>query len=124
VGFLSPISDTHINVINAGKAVPLVWQLFIAPNVPNTGLTFCSNRSGTNCTAPWVNLGTLAVTCPGGPPVQTETILAAGNSGLQNFGNGSYQFNWQTVKGSKGCVKIVATFDSGLVVYPATFQYK
>jgi hypothetical protein len=124
VGFQSPISDTQINIINAGKAVPLVWQLFLAPNTPNTGLTFCSNRSGTNCTAPWVNLGTLPVTCPGGSPVHSETITAAGNSGLQNFGNGSYQFNWQTVKGSKGCVTVVATFDSGLVVYPATFQYK
>jgi hypothetical protein len=124
VGFQSPISDTQINIINAGKAVPLVWQLFLAPNTPNTGLTFCSNRSGTNCTAPWVNLGTLPVTCPGGSRVHSETITAAGNSGLQNFGNGSYQFNWQTVKGSTGCVIVVATFDSGLVVYPATFQYK
>jgi hypothetical protein len=124
VGFELPISDTKINFINAGKAVPLVWQLFFAPNTPITNLTFCSNQNGTNCSAPWVNLGTLPVTCPGGPPVHSETISPTGNSGLQNFGNGSYQFNWQTVKGSTGCVKIVATFDTGLVVYPATFQFK
>jgi len=129
VGFESPVSDTQINVIHPPQAVPLIWQQFVAPNVPLTNLTFCSspNPVAGSCTAPWVNLGTIAVTCPGGPPVHSSaetTISAAGNSGLQNFGNGNYQFNWKTVKGSTGCVTVVATFDSGLTVYPATFQYK
>jgi hypothetical protein len=129
VGFESPVSDAHINVINAGRAVPLIWQQFLAPNVPNTSLTFCSspNPVAGSCTAPWVNLGTIAVACPGGPPVHSAietTISAAGGSGLQNFGNGEYQFDWKTVKGSTGCVRVVAVFDSGLVTYPATFQYK
>jgi len=129
VGFESPVSDTQINLIHAPQAVPLIWQQFVAPNVPLTNLTFCSstNPSPGSCTAPWVNLGTIPITCPGGPPVHSSTettISAAGNSGLQNFGNGNYQFNWKTVKGSKGCVTVVATFDSGLTVYPATFQYK
>ena len=129
VGFEAPVSDTQINVINAGRAVPLLWQQFLAPGDPVTNLTFCSSpnpRAG-SCTAPWVNLGTIPVTCPGGLPVQSSTettIAASGNSGLQNEGNGNYQFNWKTVKGSTGCVKVVATFDSGLVVYPATFKYK
>ena len=128
-GFESPVSDTHINIINPGRAVPLIWQLFLAPNVPNTSLTFCSspNPVAGSCTAPWVNLGTIAVTCPGGPSVNSATettISAAGGSGLQNFGNGEYQFDWKTVKGSTGCVRVVATFDSGLVTYPAIFQYK
>lgn len=123
VGFQTPVSDTQVNVIKAGSAVPLIWQLFSAPNVPVTNLTFCSspNPGPGTCTAPWVNLGTIA--CSGGSGDET-TISAAGNSGLQNFGNGLYQFNWKTVKGSKGCVIVVATFDSGLVVHPATFQYK
>jgi hypothetical protein len=129
VGFESPVSDTQINVINGGRAVPLTWQLFLAPNVPNTNLTFCSSPNpgiGT-CTAPWVNLGTIPITCPGGSPVHSATettISAAGNSGMQNLGSGNYQFNWKTIKGSTGCVTVVATFDSGLVTYPATFQYK
>jgi len=129
VGFQSPVSDTQINVINAGRAVPLIWQQFLAPNLPITNLTFCSSPNPVTgaCTAPWVNLGTIPITCPGGPPVHSATettISAAGNSGLQNMGSGNYQFNWKTVKGSKGCVTVVATFDSGSVVYPATFQYK
>ncbi len=129
VGFQSPVSDTQINVIHAPQAVPLIWQQFASPNVPLTNLTFCSspNPAPGKCTAPWVNLGTIPVTCPGGPPVHSSTettISAAGNSGLQNFGDGNYQFNWKTVKGATGCVSVVATFDSGLVVYPATFQYK
>lgn len=129
VGFEPPVSDTQINVIHAPQAVPLSWQQLIAPNVPLTNLSFCStpNPAAGQCTAPWVNLGTIPVTCPGGPPVHSETettISAAGGSGLQNFGNGNYQFNWKTTKGSTGCVTVVATFDSGLTVYPATFEYK
>ena len=125
VGFQTPVSDTQINVIKAGSAVPLIWQLFSAPNVPVTNLTFCStpNPGPGACTAPWVNLGTIPAACSGDSTDET-TIGASGNSGLQNMGNGLYQFNWKTVKGSKGCVIVVATFDSGLVVYPATFQYK
>lgn len=125
VGFQTPVSDTQINVIKAGSAVPLIWQQFLAPNVPNTNLTFCSspNPPAGACTAPWVNLGIIPAACSGGSDDET-TIDAAGNSGLQNLGNGLYQFNWKTVKGSSGCVIVVATFDSGLVVYPATFKYK
>ena len=129
VGFQAPVSDTQINFIHAPQAVPLGWQQFLSPNIPLTNLTFCSspNPATGSCTVPWVNLGTIPITCPGGKPVHSETettISAAGNSGLQNFGNGLYQFNWKTVKGSTGCVIVVATFDSGLTVYPATFQYK
>jgi hypothetical protein len=125
VGFQTPVSDTQINVIKAGSAVPLIWQQFLAPNVPNTNLTLCSspNPPAGTCTAPWVNLGTIPAACSSGSDDET-TIDAAGNSGLQNLGNGLYQFNWKTVKGSSGCVIVVATFDSGLVVYPATFKYK
>jgi len=129
VGFQSPVSDTQINLIHAPQAVPLIWQQFLSPGVPLTNLTFCSspNPAAGSCTAPWINLGTIPITCPAGPPVHSTTettISAAGNSGLQNFGNGNYQFNWKTVKGAKGCVSVVATFDSGLVVSPATFQYQ
>jgi hypothetical protein len=125
VGFQSPVSNSQINVIQAGSAVPLIWQQFSAPNVPVTNLTFCSspNPAAGTCTAPWVNLGTIPATCSGGSDDET-TIAASGKSGLQNLGNGLYQFNWKTVKGSKGCVIVVPTFDNGLVVYPATFQYK
>ncbi len=125
VGFQSPVSNSQINVIQAGSAVPLIWQQFSAPNVPVTNLTFCSspNPAAGTCTAPWVNLGTIPAACSGDSEDE-QTIVASGKSGLQNLGNGLYQFNWKTVKGSKGCVIVVATFDSGLVVHPATFQYK
>jgi len=127
VGFDVPVSNTQINVTQAGSAVPLKWQQFIAPNVPNTNLTICSspNPGAGSCTAPWVNLATIGISCPNNPPPPLTTISAAGGSSLQNNGNGNYEFDWQTAQGSTGCVvKVVATFDSGLVVYPATFQYK
>lgn len=128
-GFAAPVTGTAINVIKAGQAVPLQWQQFSSPNTPVTALSYCSspNPSPGVCTAPWVNLQTVTVACPNGGPANTATenpIAASGNSGLQNLGNGSYQFNWKTQKGAAGCVGILATFDSGLVVEPATFQYK
>lgn len=125
VGFQSPVSDTQINIVKAGSAVPLIWQQFTAPNVPLTNLSYCSspNPAPGTCNAPWVNLGTIPSACSGDSGDESA-IGSSGNSGLQNLGNGNYQFNWKTTKGSTGCVVVVATFDSGLVVYPATFQYK
>jgi hypothetical protein len=128
VGFQTPVSDTKLNVIQAGSAVPLIWQQFAGPNTPLTNLTYCSSSSpapGT-CTAPWVNLATVPADCSTGQVTSDiETgINWAGNSGLQNLGQGNYQVNWKTVKGSKGCVKVVVTFDSGLTLLPALFEYK
>ena len=125
VGFQTPVSDTNLNVVQAGSAVNLIWQQFAAPNTPLTNLSYCStsNPGPGTCTAPWVNLSTVPANCSTGE-VSSNTIQAAGNSGLQNIGQGNYQVNWKTVKGSKGCVKVVVTFDSGLTLLPAIFQYK
>ena len=125
VGFQAPVSDTKLN--QAGSSVPLIWQQFAAPNTPLTNLSYCSssNPGPGTCSAPWVNLSTVPANCSTGQVISdTETpIQWAGNSGLQNHGQGTYQVNWATVKGSKGCVKVVVTFDSGLTLLPALFQY-
>ena len=125
VGFASPVSNTQINFVNAGSAVGLIWQSLTATEVPVTTLTLCGNPNGTGCTAPWVLVQTTPINCPGITNTQTDLTNAdPGKSGLQNFGNGSYQFNLQTKKGSTGCFAAVLTFNSGLVVFPARFEYQ
>jgi len=128
VGFQAPVSDAPaVNVIKAGSTVPLKWQTLDGSGNPVTTLTLCSNFGGAGCTAPWVFIGTTAINCTtdaitGNTDIATNT---AGGSGLQNLGNGNYQYNWQTVKGSTGCVTPVLKFSTGFVSFSvANFQYK
>ena len=47
----------------------------------------------------------------------------AGNSGLQNMGNGNYQYVWKTPKGLKGCYLARVTFSDG-ILHDALFKFK
>jgi hypothetical protein len=129
VGFQSPVSNDKLNVIQAGSTVPLKWQTFDSFGNPVTNLTLCKTFGGAGCptTTPWVFIGTIAINCTTDQITGTTDVPtdAAGNSGLQNQGGGNYQYNWKTVKGSKGCVTPVLQFSSGLVSFSvANFQYK
>ena len=73
------------NVANAGQAVPLNWQIIDANGVPVTDLSSVK-----------VSVTTLACDLGTTPDLAEET--AAGKSGLQNLGDGYYQFNWKTPK--------------------------
>jgi len=141
VGFQSPVVDSKINVIKAGSSVPLKWQQFNGHGDPETGLSWCqtgpTTQGGSVCAdnspnpttvfAPWVFLGTIAITCPNDTlnTATDTTSLAAGKSGFQanTPSPGSYQFNWQTVPKSTGCVALVLQYDTGLQVFQAIFKY-
>jgi hypothetical protein len=128
IGFTSPVVNGRLTTLKAGSTKPLSWQTLDSSSNPVTNLSLCGNTSGTGCTAPWVNIGTLAIDCTtlgglSGAAVQGTT--SAGGLGLQNLGNGNYQYNWQTVKGATGCVTPVLQFSSGFVsIGVADFQYK
>jgi len=52
-------------------------------------------------------------------------ISAPGNSGFQNLGGGNYQMNWKTQKSWAGsCANVLATFDNGVVEFPADLGFK
>jgi hypothetical protein len=137
-GFQSPVVDTKINVVKAGSSVPLKWQQFAGDGSAETNLSWCSasaQPTNSTCTlddlttvsAPWVWLGAMPITCPN-DTVNTATdttVLASGKSNFQaNFPSpGYYQFNWQTVSKSTGCVAIVLQYDTGIQVYQAIFKY-
>jgi hypothetical protein len=84
-GLSAPVDRPNtMNVSKAGQAVPLKWRLTDFNGAPV--LNFAPEALG------------VAVT---GLPCSTSSALDqieeyAGNSGLQNLGDGYYQFNWKT----------------------------
>ena len=82
-GFLDPVRNNGIlNVATAGQAVPLKWRLTDASGAPVTTL-----RS--------VVLTVKALSCALGSSNDQARESAAGGSGLQNLGDGYYQYNWK-----------------------------
>jgi hypothetical protein len=127
VGFQSPVDDNSLNVIKAGSTVPLKWQQFNSDQTPLTNLSWCQVENGDGtCTpavpTPWVFLGQIGINCQTDQGQTADTGITA-NSGFQNLGNGSYQFNWKTAKSATGCATVVLQYDSGLTVFPANFKY-
>jgi hypothetical protein len=97
-GLQAPVngSPAAVNVVRAGKVVPLKWTLTDAAGVPVTTLTSAS-------------VSTVAHSCgttSGGPQDPVEEV-ATGGSGLQDLGSGSYQFNWRTPGSYAGSCRTV-----------------
>ena len=130
-GFELFVSNTKINPVYQGLPVILVWDFNTNLGVPVPNLHLCNNPpSGTGCTTPWVNLRLIKVpnsSCPSGFP-PTGPLPSFFNLGLRKGDEvGEYVFVWDTKapKNLKSCqVSVVLTFDSGLIVAPAKFQYK
>jgi hypothetical protein len=134
-GFQSPVSDTDLNLVKPGQSIPLIFKLFSSPSLGNPNYKLCPSQtvpSDSTCpgfpgvTPPWVFFGTITTTCmiDPSPNTDTEFTVPAGGSSLQNFGDGTYQYNLKTVKGSSGCFDAVLIFDSSLTLFPANFKYK
>jgi hypothetical protein len=117
-GFVNPV----INVIKAGRAVPLKWQVLDGNGVAVTGLTLGLSNGG-------VASGTVHLTAVNSTVCAHDTVDnsilvdAAGNSGLQDLGGGNYQFNWKTVLPSGACVLLTVDPGDG-TQHAAFFQAK
>jgi hypothetical protein len=84
VGFAKPVeSNGVLNVGKAGQAIPLKWRLLDANGQPVTSLGS-------------VNVSVQSLTCDAGATTDNVEEYASGSSGLQNLGDGYYQFNWKT----------------------------
>ena len=86
VGFLAPVDNLPtVNDANAGRSIPLKFRLLDAQGDPvTTGVTATVASVDRPCGSD-------------GLPDSIETYT--GNSGLQNLGDGYYQWNWKTPKG-------------------------
>jgi hypothetical protein len=85
-GFSSPVDSVPtLNLAKAGQAIPLKWRITDANGLPVT------NLSGVTVTV-------VSLSCSLGSTTDALEEYASGDSGLQNLGDGYYQFNWKTPK--------------------------
>ncbi len=92
LGFFTPVNNLPTtNNANAGQAIPLKWRLLDASGDPVTDLAS-------------VKVSVTDLSCSLGSTFDAIEEYAAGSSGLQNLGDGYYQFNWKTPKSyAKSC---------------------
>ena len=111
-GFSQPVDNLPaLNVATAGRTIPLKWRLTDASGAPVTTLTVAR-----------ITVTSLACSA-GSTPDQVEEY-AAGSSGLQNLGNGYYQFNWKTPKSyASSCKTLHLDLGEGST-HQALFQFK
>jgi hypothetical protein len=111
-GFFSPVDNpTVMNAAKAGQAIPLKWRLVDANDVPVTNLSSAS-------------LTVASLTCAAGTTTDAVEEYAAGSSGLQNLGDGYYQFNWKTPTSyASSCKTLRLDLGEGSP-HTALFQFK
>jgi CSLREA domain-containing protein len=109
-GFAAPVSGGGVlNVAKAGKTIPLKWRLL-------DGL-------GNPVPLPGVTVTVEALACDAGSSVDEVGEYAAGTSGLQDLGDGYYQFNWVTPKSyANSCKTLLLDLGEG-ITRTALFQF-
>ena len=111
-GFEQPVDLGVVNVANAGRAIPLKWRLVDAAGVPVTGLRAVSVTS-------------VVTSCAGGStPTDAVEEYATGSSGLQDLGDGRYQFNWNTPRSYAGQCRTVLVDAGDGIVHTAQFRFR
>ena len=111
-GFFQPVDNLPaINIAKAGQAIPLKWRLTDANGNPVTNLTS-------------VKVTVAGLACATGTSTDLLEEYAAGASGLQNLGDGYYQFNWKTpTTYASSCKTMYLNLGDG-VLHTALFQFK
>jgi hypothetical protein len=91
-GFFAPVDnldangDPVLNVVKAGRVIPLKWRLTDATGAPVTNLTSAQ-------------ITVVGIPCTADAALDQLDELAVAGSGLQNLGNGNYQLNWKSPTG-------------------------
>ena len=106
-GFKLPVDNGTVNVVKAGKVVPLKWHLSEA-GVPVTTLTTAT-------------LTFARTDCSSGAVLDVVEQTAAGGSRLRNLGRGDYQINWKTPGTRGACGAVQLDIDDG-VLHTALFR--
>jgi serine protease AprX len=99
-GFFQPV-DTSLNTANAGQSIPLKWRITDANGNPVTDLQT-------------VAAAAVSLVCPIGVTTDQLEEYASGSSGLQNHGDGYYQFNWSTPRSyARSCKTLTLNLGEG-----------
>lgn len=123
IGFQDPVQNSAINVVKGGQAVPLKFQVLDSSGKPLSNLSLCTTGS---CATPSITItfgGPISCTVDTDvTDISGDLAAMAGNSGLQNMGNGNYQYVWKTPK-ITGCYFARVSLNDG-VVHDAVFRFK
>ena len=111
-GFFQPVDNLPlVNVAKAGQTIPLKWRLTDANGAPVLNLAS-------------VTVTVASLSCTSGSSSDQVEEYASGASGLQNLGNGYYQFNWKTPTSyANSCKTMKLNLGNG-VLQTALFQFK
>ena len=109
-GFADPVDSDAINLAKAGRTVPLKFLVTSSVGDPVTDLAD-------------VAVTVTALPCELGTTADQVEEYAAGNSGLQNLGDGYYQYNWKTPKSYKNSCKLMALDIGDGVPHTAQFHF-
>jgi hypothetical protein len=111
-GFLAPVDNSPVmNIAKAGQTIPLKWRLTDANGNP------VLNLSGVTVIA-------APLTCETGAGGDSIEEYALSSSGLQNLGDGYYQFNWKTPTGyANTCETLRLDLGEG-AAHTALFQFR
>jgi hypothetical protein len=104
------VTNEAVNLVTAGRTVPLKFRVTTGTGDPVTDLTEVS-----------VTVTTLQ--CELGTTTDQIEEYAAGNSGLQNLGDGYYQYNWKTPKSYKNSCKLLTLDIGDGVAHTANFHF-
>jgi hypothetical protein len=119
-GFDRPVDNGGVlNVVKAGQAIPLKFRVSDANGV---GVTTVTSLSVT----------VVSLACTAGVTSDEIEEYAAGSSGLQNLGDGYYQYNWKTPTSYANSCKTMRLnlFEGGgnsdvtAVFHTALFQFR
>jgi hypothetical protein len=114
-GFSSPINGGGVlNQVKAGQTVPLKWRLTTTDGLPVTDLDPAD-----------VKVTVTALSCSVGSNVDAVEEYSTGSSGLQNLGDGYYQWNWKTAKTYAGSCKTMTLSlgESNGATHDALFKF-
>ncbi|PYV53871.1 MAG: hypothetical protein DMG91_16075 [Acidobacteria bacterium] len=122
IGFLDPVQNAAINVVKGGQAIPLKFQVLNSNGQPLTNLSLCTTGS---CPTPSITIRFGPSSCTVDTDITDisgDLAATAGNAGLQNLGNGNYQYVWKTPN-VKGCYFARVSLNDG-IAHDALFKLK
>ena len=106
-----PVDNDIVNVAKAGQTVPLKFHVSDA-NGPVTDLSPDA-----------VSVTVAGLACDLGDTSDQIEEYASGDSGLQNLGDGNYQFNWKTPKAYASSCKTLSVDVGDDVGHTAEFRF-
>jgi hypothetical protein len=109
-GYAQPVDANARNVAKAGRTIPLKWRVTDAAGAPVTDVAS-------------VTVTASSLSCAAGTTVDDIEEYASGSSGLQNLGNGYYQFNWSTPKSYASSCKTLRLDLGDGIARTATFEF-